>query len=200
MRFFIVFLIYCFSFSSYADEMVGFEEKDLTVLNEQLRRKDRSINDNTSDIATNASDIATNTPSGIIVLWSGAISNIPTGWVICDGNNGTPDLTDRFIIHADADSGGTNDVGDTGGEHSHTLTEAELPSHNHGLGNHTHTFSKVSEGIQGNSNNYVTHATTYGSVSSQTTSAASGNTDNAGSGSAHENRPKYYALAYIMKT
>src|SRR5207237_1315846 len=35
---------------------------------------------------------------GIIVLWSGLASAIPSGWVLCDGTNGTPDLRDRFII------------------------------------------------------------------------------------------------------
>ena len=73
-------------------------------------------------------------PSGCILMWSGAITAIPSGWVICDGNNSTPNLTDRFVIHADADSGGTNDVGDTGGSAttgSHTLSTSEMPSHTH---------------------------------------------------------------------
>ena len=37
-------------------------------------------------------------PSGVIVAWSGTEDNIPNGWVICDGNNKTPDLRDRFIM------------------------------------------------------------------------------------------------------
>ena len=59
-------------------------------------------------------------PSGVIVAWSGAVSAIPTGWVICDGANGTPDLTDRFVLHADADAAGTNNVDETGGASAHT--------------------------------------------------------------------------------
>ena len=101
-------------------------------------------------------------------MWSGAISAIPTGWVICDGTNSTPDLTDRFVIHADADSGGTNDVGDTGGSHTatplgsvgtsgaHTLSTSEMPSHTHTGGTFTGSSTTVT--------------------------------------------PKFYALAYIMKT
>ena len=51
-------------------------------------------------------------PIGAIVLWSGSIATIPSGWALCDGSSGTPNLTAKFVIHADADSGGTYDVGD----------------------------------------------------------------------------------------
>ena len=50
-------------------------------------------------------------PSGIISMWSGATSEIPTGWALCNGENGTPDLRDKFIIGA----GGNYEVGATGG-------------------------------------------------------------------------------------
>lgn len=45
-------------------------------------------------------------PSGVIAMWSGSIATIPTGWVFCDGNNGTPDLRNRFVICAEKDDGG----------------------------------------------------------------------------------------------
>ena len=143
------------------------------ILNEELRQSGEDIKDNAADISTNASAIATNTPAGVIVLWSGAISAIPSGWVICDGNNGTPDLTDRFVIHADADSGGTRDVGDTGGAHTHT----------HGAGsynlvNGTYGYTRVFTGAAGNAAAMTVEGT-----------SAAGST-----------LPKHYALAYIMKT
>lgn len=55
----------------------------------------------------------------IIVLWSGAIVDIPAGWALCDGNNGTPNLVDKFIIGAGStynpgDAGGTNVATDGG--------------------------------------------------------------------------------------
>ena len=50
-------------------------------------------------------------PSGGIIAWSGSIGSIPTGYVICNGSNGTPDLRDRFIVGA----GNTYSVGNTGG-------------------------------------------------------------------------------------
>lgn len=65
--------------------------------------------------------------SGMIILWSGSADNIPDGWVLCDGNNNTPNLTDRFVLGA----GAQYEVGATGGEESHTLTIDEMPSHNH---------------------------------------------------------------------
>jgi hypothetical protein len=121
-------------------------------------------------------------PSGVITIWSGAISDIPSGWVICDGNNDTPNLTDRFVIHADADSGGTRDVGDTGGAHTHTLTEAEIPSHRHSYINSTSNFSLSSK------------------IRTAPDTGGTGYTNYTGGGEAHNNMPKYYALAYIQKT
>jgi len=50
-------------------------------------------------------------PSGGIIMWSGSIGSIPTGYYICDGTNGTPDLRDRFVVGA----GNTYAVGNTGG-------------------------------------------------------------------------------------
>ena len=77
-------------------------------------------------------------PTGIILLWSGAIAAIPIGWHICDGTVGTPDLRDRFIVGA----GTTYAVGGTGGQN--TINIAHLHSADGTLatdsqGNHLHT-------------------------------------------------------------
>lgn len=86
---------------------------------------------------------------GIIVMWSGSQSNIPSGWVLCDGNNGTPDLRNRFIVGA----GSVYSINSTGGEATHTLSVAEMPSHNHdqdlsgvstsSSGDHVHTIGDL---------------------------------------------------------
>ena len=122
-------------------------------------------------------------PAGIILLWSGAISAIPSGWTLCDGTAGTPNLTDCFFIHADADSGGTNDVGDTGGVSTHILTTAEMPAHTHPQDAQTATHLSTDSGM-------------FGSTLGQ----KGGTTQSTGGGGAHTNRDRYYALAYIMKT
>jgi microcystin-dependent protein len=140
-------------------------------------------------------------PAGAIVMWSGSIGSIPDGWALCDGSNGTPDLRDRFIVGA----GGSYTVGTTGGEATHTLTIAELPSHSHTItadGAHSHVLRKGSGSIGGQ---YPPVDQTAGNWSTvqNTDSAGShnhgGETGSTGSGAAHENRPPYYALAYIMK-
>jgi microcystin-dependent protein len=113
------------------------------------------------------------------MLWSGAANAIPNGYVLCDGNNSTPDLRDRFVVGA----GNNYAVDATGGADSVTLTLNQIPSHTHGYDRATQR--NVADG--GVNGAYV----------SSLTSATSGS---AGGGQAHENRPPYYALCYIMKT
>ena len=71
-------------------------------------------------------------PSGGIIIWSGASNAIPSGWYLCNGSNGTPDLRNRFIVGA----GSGYSVGNTGGS-----ADATLVSHSHTVNNHTHSFS-----------------------------------------------------------
>ena len=117
-------------------------------------------------------------PTGVIVLWSGAANAIPSGYVLCDGNNSTPDLRDRFIVGA----GNSYSVGDTGGASSVTLTVNQIPSHNHTIGG-------VFSGGDG-----------FNAARSSSSSSGNVSTSSTGGGQSHENRPPYYALCYIMKT
>lgn len=83
--------------------------------------------------------------SGGIIMWYGNIASIPTGWYLCDGTNGTPDLRDKFLVCA----GSTYAVGDVGGATTVTLTEPQLAVHSHAVdsstidlaGDHTHPAS-----------------------------------------------------------
>ena len=148
-------------------------------------------------------------PIGGIIMWSGLISNIPIGWSLCNGTNGTPNLQDRFIVGA----GSSYTVGATGGssdaivvEHSHTGTTSTAVLRG--------TVTKLSE-------TFNDSATTSG-VFSKTTGFAESNTpadvdtsntgqlnfnadhshtlttNTVGSSGINANLPPYYALAYIM--
>lgn len=145
-------------------------------------------------------------PSGAILMWSGSIASIPSGWALCNGSNGTPDLRDRFVVGA----GSTYEVAAIGGEANHTLTAAEMPSHSHSGVAHTHSFSGSASipwcgsgcsgsGTQGAATGNGTTSTLTAGVSGTTGSGGDGSTSSAGSGSAHNNLPPYYSLAYIMK-
>lgn len=91
-------------------------------------------------------------PAGGIVMWSGSEVSIPTGWVLCNGQNSTPDLRDRFIVGAG--SGGSYTVGTLGGANSVQLNENQLPSHTHTManaGSHAHTGTTSGDGSHSHS-------------------------------------------------
>lgn len=131
-------------------------------------------------------------PIGAIIMWSG--NTIPNRWHLCDGTNGTPDLRNRFIVGA----GDEYSIGNTGGEKEHTLITAELPVHNH----------TIEWDISVATSSPVTRKTLHidrdplkgSSIGARTwPDYNTFDTNNTGNGQAHENRPPYYALAYIMK-
>ena len=125
--------------------------------------------------------------TGMIILWSGASDNIPTGFVLCDGNNGTPNLSGRFVVGFDA-SNGDYDVDDTGGAESVTLTLNQIPAHKHDT-----TFDNKKYFPGGGSTSI-----SFGGAGGYPADTFS--MSNAGGGQSHENRPPFYALCYIMKT
>ncbi len=148
-------------------------------------------------------------PSGGIIMWSGAEASIPSGWVLCNGNNSTPDLRNKFIVGAG--SGGNYSVGNTGGADNVTLTTSQIPAHSHdagtldadNAGSHTHSYTYPSgTSTFDNDEDYSAYT---GTSSGNTGSSGdhghniSGDTGNRGGGGSHENRPPYYALCYIMK-
>lgn len=114
-----------------------------------------------------------------------------TGWHICDGTHGTPDLRGRFILGA-SDS---HAVGSTGGEENHKLTEAELPRVSGSVQNYLIWGSdKAESGVLHNS----VSGTRFPSYSTENT-YASKISISFGNDAAHNNMPPYYALSYIMK-
>ncbi|WP_424094378.1 hypothetical protein [Moorena producens] len=164
---------------------------------------------------------------GMIMMWSGSKDHIPVGWALCDGTNGTPNLRDRFIVGAGSSyevngQGGQDTVTLTeqqmpshlhsgsaqSGEHRHVI-----PVDTGGGGEGWGQARMIQAGVYNNPNNVAnanTYAYTFGGFVSQWTPNSAPkegkgeHTHNlaiarSGGGQGHENRPPYYALAYIMK-
>ena len=146
--------------------------------------------------------------TGMILMWSGAANQIPIGWVLCNGQNGTPDLRDKFIVGAGSSK---YPVGNTGGAETVTLTVGQMPKHNHATssiasaGAHTHEYWFDDEGGGTGPNGIYPQGdggiTTDKKQSTLTAGAHSHSLSiiENGNNEAHENRPPYYALCFIMK-
>jgi hypothetical protein len=160
----------------------------------------------TAAVGTNTTQLATTAfvqaaiPSGIITMWSGSTASVPSGWFLCDGNNGTPDLRDRFVVGA----GSSYAVAATGGS-----KDAIVVSHTHSatssVSDPGHLHSIASWGSTGfNPGGSITASTQVQNASMNTNSATTGigvstSISSTGSSGTNANLPPYYALAYIMK-
>lgn len=144
-------------------------------------------------------------PRGLIAMWSGFISNIPSGWALCNGQRvggvQTPDLSGRFIVGYSA-NGEYSYIGKTGGAASVTLGIDQMPSHNH-LGGYAGEVPEGNYGLVRRSKSG--EDTTPGSRDRNgagrepDTTISPVNIPYQGRGLGHENRPPYYVLAYIIK-
>jgi microcystin-dependent protein len=192
----------------------------------------RALTNITSIDATTAASISAEIagiPTGVIAIWSGSVASIPSGWLICDGANSTPDLRDRFVIGA----GSTYAVDATGGAtttasvaaHTHTLSgnTSNSGTHTHtgstsNTGNHSHNVGSYGDGenlpykpqrvpagntaASGNTatSNTGAHSHTFTTdAGGDHTHTLSGNAASTGDASVSILNP-YYALCYIMKT
>ena len=139
-----------------------------------------------------------NRPKYAIVKWSGTIANIPLGYVLCDGNNGTTDLRGYFEKGA-LDS---SEIGNTGGSSVHAHTAS---SHNHTQNSHIHVVSSSGNAAY----SYATGGTTryyalwnhdHPSANSNSTTATNqATTITVSNCSSQANYPPYYKVAYIMQ-
>ena len=142
--------------------------------------------------------------TGMILLWSGSTGSIPSGFVLCNGSNSTPDLRDRFVVGA----GNTYSVGATGGSNTGTDTVNISGSDTVSI-----TVSGTAEAYTGYSEN-STHFANYwnslrtiqynysrGKISLPFSGTGTDTVNISGSDTVSiDNRPPYYALCYIMKT
>lgn len=166
---------------------------------------------NSFENCLSANPVDSGVPSGAIIMWSGNPANIPNGWKLCDGSNGTPDLRGRFIVGYNPSDTSYDSIGDIGGAATVKLTTQQIPAHKHyvdlstnSTGSHSHSYSRRAGSTTrtGSSNPQVSTTMTEnrstGSAGDHS-HTVKGNTNNAGGGQAHENRPPYYTLAFIMK-
>ena len=168
-------------------------------------------------------------PTGLVAMWSGAANAIPSGWALCDGTNGTPNLGDKFILGYKS---GTNTIGSTGGSYTsgagggHTHGMDTQGAHTHGgatgstaltisqIPSHTHTYNQAGgsayeygTGLSGTSglaslSSADSGATGSGQGHTHTISSDGGHAHNlvAVSDHTHTVTPPYYVLAFIIKT
>ena len=137
-------------------------------------------------------------PTGGIIMWSGTIENIPTGWALCNGANGTPNLQDRFIVGAT--SGGDNvypgvGVNQTGGSANATLVSHSHTASSTATVDRDYTYGQRSAGTNSGGSNKVEGLFNQTPTVSVTTTIST-----EGSSATNANLPPYYALAFIMKT
>jgi microcystin-dependent protein len=142
-------------------------------------------------------------PKGIIVLWNGEPSQIPSGWSLCNGTNGTPDLRGRFVIGVNPNNNKSSDTSLTikewksqGGSETHILSIDEMPTHTHtitGKGNDDGYCKTQPCGFWG------TDQLTNDGPSISSSNNPLLQVSNSGLNKPHNNMPPYYALAYIMK-
>lgn len=144
---------------------------------------------------------------GMIVMFNGG-RDIPAGWAICDGNNGTPNLIGRFIK-------GDSTAGNVGGSDEITLTVDNMPAHTHKFntqsiqtssdGAHTHSYTAPVTGKSDNANDrdimrYSEQSTTSSSgAHTHTVDLSSAVLSTEGNGQPIKIEPKYYSLIFIMK-
>jgi len=140
-------------------------------------------------------------PLNTVQMWSGLLVDIPKGWQLCDGTNGTPDLVASFVKGAPD----VTDAGATGGEDEHTLTVTEMPSHTHttlstGGGLHNHNPSSNQVRTRTGIDNGRPGSGTSGAFRSGLIDPVNGTfTIGTTGGAPHENRPAFFELAYIMR-
>jgi microcystin-dependent protein len=166
-------------------------------------------------------------PLGGIVIWSGNASTVPPGWALCNGETTagfkTPDLSARFIVGfddagvpnaytqpGDLSTNGTTE-GNVGGNESIVLTINQMPAHSHTAtassdGSHNHSVGTRGylTDIDGAGADYADGADGSFDDTGVSTQSSGGHShsitvQNAGGGQAHENRPPYYVLAFIMR-
>lgn len=150
--------------------------------------KSSEVNQNFTDLVNAIEKAMPSNANGHgIIMWSGAVANVPSGWYLCDGSNSTPDLRGKFVLGA----GGAYSVGATGGAENKTLSESEIPAHNHPIRLESNRSTNTSSAA----GRYTWNDVTVGGMVDDTNYCG-----NAGGGASFSIMNPYHALCYIMKS
>lgn len=158
----------------------------------------------TLDGMTAQSILSSSVPSGIIAIWSGAVTSIPNGWALCNGQNGTPDLRNKFVVSV----GPNHTRGSTGGAatctpsvtsatiNNTTLTVNQIPAHTH---TYIDRYNSSSSGSSSGESGAGGSTTTLNRTTGSTGGGQGHNHSVTVACNEYNNLPAYYKLAYIMK-
>jgi microcystin-dependent protein len=143
-----------------------------------------------------------------IVVWTGLVSEIPAGWFICDGNNGTPDLTNKILR---GHGSGNTSAGATGGANRRTIAMSQLPSHSHpatmdgtSVGDHNHSIEERNQQYNradSSTRNQPSYSGGGQSIDTKSNGSHSHtySVGSTGGDSDTENRPAHRNVLYIMR-
>lgn len=145
-------------------------------------------------------------PPGTITIWTQNTGDIPSGWALCDGGNGTPNLLGKFVKGV---SGASSSPGSGGGQAAYTLSESQMSSHSHGgstnsSGSHNHGI-RTRTGTSSSSSGYArpvdwpNRSSSTGTNSRNTSHSHSMTMNPTGGSSSIDNIPSYMEVCYIMK-
>ena len=202
---------------TFYDEVLVGDEQDYSD-NDKIQQKEITINVYNSNESLPRTTLKFNrysvsmtdsVPQGTILPWYGKLDEIPNGFYLCDGQNGTPDLRNRFLVGA----GDEYKLSDKGGEKEVTLEAPQVGSHYHGVGSYNFgsnngAFLGLAAKIEfqlptgggwigwNGSNHGGYWSAPSGAVMGQQITSLAVATE---AQKPHENRPPYYALYYIMK-
>ena len=177
------------------DETKKFKVADAVELNEAINKKQLE------NVISNLEKI----PKGLISMWSGSIASIPSGWALCNGANGTPDLRNRFVIGSSSDVSGVSNTSVTGANTKNGGSkDAIVVSHTHtGTANSGSGGGTFVTGRGSHDGGFGTGQVENGSFKLNYASAGAHThpltINSTGSSGTNANLPPYYALAFIMK-
>lgn len=173
--------------------------KNKTVSNALAKGWEDHKNDGTAHI-----------PTGLIALWSGTLAAIPSGWALCDGGDGRPNLLDKFVKCV---PDGVTNPGSTGGASTHTHDAGTYagPSHTHTVDiwgsdksgtvlNDSSTARAFIATSQNDIGWQKARSATFASQGKQETTAAGGTEAITGASASSSSNPEYYEVAFIIKT